>query len=205
MAKDKKKTREKKIWVKRLNDNDRKTFQAFKNVGHLTKEQITNNFVSESRLRCYERDKLITHKDVLINKQMQPVYSLTDKGRELCAREYNFNNFYSSSSAKHDVCLADRYLAEREHQDNWLTESDWRDMFKQELEKMDYDRAQELLDRFNNREISSPDGGFITIGSDGTVVAIAIEVVTNNYKESEKAAKLEFCRTVKADLQMERA
>lgn len=173
--------------------------KAFSRVGYLDSKMIKENLkVADRRIANFQRDGYIEKVSFLDKKTKNAEFSyrLTEKGKDLCSNQLGVESFYRSSSPVHDLALANNYFSiKEEHKDNWITESQFRDMFQQYLERLqtqDHYRWQELNDLWEQKLISPPDGGYMT--STGTV--IAIEVVTSSYGKEEIQAKETFTGTL---------
>lgn len=176
--------------------------KAFARVGYLDTKILKENLkIADRRIKNFERDGYI-EKVSYLNKETKNAefsYRLTERGKELCSNQLGIESFYRSSSPIHDLALAENYFSiKEEYRDSWITESQFRDMFQQHLERLqmqDHYRWQEFNDLWEQKLISPPDGGYIT--STGTV--IAVEIVTSSYRKEEIKAKEVFTETLKIE------
>lgn len=191
-------------YINKLTKKDQNMLRAFRNVGHLSQQQLTEQLgMSQRRIENFIRDKHIQTVEVFDKdtKSVVKIYTLTDKGKEFTQQQLNLNNFYKSVSVKHDLALAHTYLnATPEKQENWLTEKDWKDRFEEKIAQLKEDgqleTASDLQERFKAREISLPDGGYAQGGA-----VVAVEITTNNYGKAEIQAKIEFSEVMNVQYQ----
>lgn len=174
-------------YVKCVLNKDREMLCGLSKVGYMNEKMLTQDIgLSRNRIRNYERDGYIK-RGVSVNPKDRNgylVWRLTDKGKRLSARETSVISFYRSSSSNHDLALAEEYLKlNSEEQKNWICESDWRDIYREDNAN-DYDAEKQ----------SVPDGGYMSSSGD----LIAIEVVTASYREADIRSKIEFCKSVGA-------
>jgi hypothetical protein len=173
--------------------------KAFSRVGYLSPDQLKDNLgIADRRVTNFGRDGYIEKVPFIDKKSKNSAfaYRLTDKGKTLCSNQLQIESFYRSSSAIHDLALADKYFTvEKDLRDSWITESQWRSRFEEylaDLHNKDCDRWEELYDLMKEGLISPPDGGYIT--REG--VEIALEVITSSYGETELLAKENFVQTL---------
>jgi len=182
-------------YINKLTSKDQAFLKSLRCVGYLNQNHIKNHVgLTDKRVQNFERDGYVERCAYLNRqtKEMEHVWRLTDKGKELASTQMNLSNFYRSSSARHDLALADKYFslpeADREH---WLTEGDLRDMLKERIEKLqeqgELARADQLREMLQDRTISVPDGACVK----GEQI-FAYEIVTNSYGEAELQAKQEY-------------
>lgn len=191
-------------YINKLTTKDQAMLKAFRCVGYLDEKQLKEKLeMANRRIQNFLRDGHIEQVQVFDKdtKLISQVYRLTDKGQEFTHQQLNISNFYRSVSAQHDLALAHRYLeSTQEQQQNWITEKDWRDKFNVEIERLktqgDYERAGELLKMWEEKRLSVPDGGYVEGG-----VEVMVEITTNNYRQSELAAKSEFAQVMQAQYQ----
>lgn len=182
-------------YINKLTSKDQVFLKSLRDVGYLSqrhiKEEIT---LADKRLLNYMRDGYI-EKCGYINRQTKEsefVYRLTSKGRTLAETQLNYRDFYKSSSARHDLALADKYFSLSEaDRATWRTETEMRKQFKQRIEQLhqrgQHARAFTLDEALKKREISIPDGAYVRDGQIYTV-----EIVTAAYGTAELAAKEAF-------------
>lgn len=179
--------------------------RAFRNVGYLSHEQLRQKLgIADRRIQNFIRDGHVERVDVFDKhtKSISHVYRLTERGMEFTNQQMNLTNFYRSVSVSHDLALAHRYLqCSPEQQRAWLTERDWLDRFKQEIDRLEsqreYDRADELKKLWEDKLLSVPDGGYAVEGEQ----AVAVEIITDNYGKAEIQAKAEFAQVMQVEYQ----
>lgn len=122
------------------------------------------------------------------------LYKLTEAGREMAREKCGISSFYGSSSPRHDIAVADRYIdlykRDPELTKSWITESNVRDMLQEKVEELreqgrNY-QADKLEQGIQQGKFSAFDGGYVD--SDGEIHAI--EVVSRHYKEETLEAKV---------------
>ncbi len=186
-------------YISKLTSKDADMLKAFSRVGYLSPGQLKGNLgIADRRVTNFGRDGYIEKVPFIDKKSRNAVfaYRLTDKGKSLCSNQLQIESFYRSSSAIHDLALADKYFTvEKNLRDSWITESQWRSRFEEYLSDLynkDHDRWEELYDLLKEGHISPPDGGYVS--SEG--VEIALEVITSSYGEAEIIAKENFVQTL---------
>lgn len=103
--------------------------------------------------------------------------------------QLNLDNFYKSSSARHDLVVADTYFSfPVEERESWHTEGDMRQIIHQHEERLenegDISRAEEIRKMLKDGTMSVPDAGVMRDGQ-----LVAIEIITSSYGTAELAAK----------------
>lgn len=179
--------------ITRLYPRDVRAFSALARCGHVTQAQLESCGLRNKRIYGYQRDGLVErHIHSRPGDKTNDVvcYRLTDKGRDLCRNELSMPHLYSAQSPKHDLALSERYFSLSDSErSTWRTEGELRDAFREHIRELEdrgqQERAQELLDKLQERAISMPDASYTNENG----VEIAFEVVTNNYGEAEIEAK----------------
>ena len=179
-------------YVKVVTNKDAEMLSGLARVGYMDRSMLVNAMgLSENRLKNYERDGYLercAHMDKKTGDE-RAVWTLTQRGRTLCESQLGIDSYYKSSSAGHDLTLAQKYMdLEPEDRERWVTESEWREMY---YDKFGVDLPESL---------SPPDGGYIT----STGELIAYEVVTPSYRGVDIAAKMEYCESMGASYVQER-
>lgn len=184
-----------KTTIDRIYPRDWKVFGALSKCGHASHEQL-REFVRDKRLSTYEKAGLIgrvPYHRAGSGSEDRTCYRLTSAGREFCRKQLHMSGMYHAQSVAHDMGLADRYFSlSQEERDSWQTESQVRDMYEQYLDQLrdqgQEELAQSLWDKLQEGETSPPDAVYTTESGE----QIVLEVVTNNYGETELAEKSEF-------------
>lgn len=217
MANKKSKQEENKIIpLNSLKGKDIKMFRALANCGYISKTDY-HNYINPSRnyeekLKTYIDNNII--KSVWNNKTQEYYYKFAgdkakDYVRDLDIRKGNpINYFQNPTSIKHDKDIAEKYFSVTDKErDTWKNETELRNMFLDYIEELkfsgdteqekleNYNRAYEILEEYKNRNISTPDGYYVS----ETQIETVFEVVTDNYKEPEIVAKQEFCTIMKLE------
>ena len=189
-------------YISKLTSKDTDMLKAFSRVGYLSPNQLKGNLgIADRRVTNFGRDGYIEKVPFMDKRSRNAVfaYRLTDKGKTLCSNQLQIESFYRSSSAIHDLALADKYFTvEKDLRDNWITESQWRIRFEEylnDLHNKDCDRWEELYEQLKEGLISPPDGGYVS--REG--IEIALEVVTSSYGETELQSKENFVQTLEVE------
>lgn len=184
----------KKHYINVISYKDVNALQALRCTGYMTRQQLTQ-FISKSRIRAFCHERIIERCIVQKNRQTIECYRFTDKGKGWCNKKIDAMNslsFYHSSSALHDIALADKYLSLTDAQrQTWKTENELRQELKEcleQLQKEDYSRYIEILYKLEQKQISMPDCTFFDEVEQG------FEIITSNYGEAEIFAKLEYAK-----------
>lgn len=193
-------------YIKVFNQKDKAVFNGFRCCGHLNHEQMKSLGVSDTKIKNYQREKLVEKVSYKERGQEENkvCYRLTDKGKELASQKWNYKNFAQATSnhERHNLDVANKYCSlSKSEQQTILNERDVREVIQQVIynqeETQERDRLQEMLDK--NR-LSSPDIVYTT--EEG--VSVAYETVTNNYGVEEISAKIETCTLLKIEYQQNR-
>lgn len=180
--------------ITRLYPRDVRAFSALARCGHVTQAQLKSCGLRDKRIYGYQRDGLVkkcVYSRPGNNKANDVIcFKLTDKGRNLCRNELSMPHIYGAQSPKHDLALSERYFSLSDSErSTWRTEGELRDAFREHIRQLEeqgeQERAQELLDKLQERAVSMPDASYTT----ETGVDIAYEIVTNNYGEAEIESK----------------
>lgn len=129
------------------------------------------------------------------------IYALTQRGERL-AKQFNITNFYRSSSAIHDLAVAEKYMnLPLGVRLTWQTEKELRNVLFQTLKiyekTQQYARADEIEDLIRSEQISPTDGGYTLSGR-----LCLFEVITSNYTEDEIKAKRTFAEMVNCPIEL---
>lgn len=189
----------KKKWITNVYPRDRKSLLAISRCGHVRESQL-KEFIKDKRIKNYLKDNLI-EKDGYLNtktNQYEVGYKLTREGRTFVENNFGFKEHQVAQTPNHDFGISDKYFSLTEEQQNtWQTETQLRDRFEEELQKMreeECDRWAELTS--NKNDFSTPDGAFFN-----GEVEVVFEVVTNSYGKQEIQAKENFVQVIGGDLQ----
>lgn len=181
--------------------NDMYLLQALRSCGVLLKEHILQ-YISNHRLLIFIENGYINKKATFVKKDMSTfIYALTQRGQRL-AKQFNITNFYRSSSAIHDLAVAEKYMnLPLGVRLTWQTEKELQNVLFQTLkiyeETQQYARADEIEDLIRNEQISPTDGGYTLSGR-----LCLFEVITSNYSEDEIKAKRTFAEMVNCPIEL---
>lgn len=170
--------------IKVITNNDKELFKGLSRVGYISKEQAKNHInINDRRLKNLVKEGYIKSSTAIIKDKQVQVYQIDDRGKKYVSNNVSsINNFYKSTSPKHDLVLADRYFKlGAESRDYWKTEGDIREMYSSYITK----------------SMSMPDAivvrHFTTIDMETNTRPIeVIEVITDNYGHEEIESKIEF-------------
>jgi hypothetical protein len=180
-------------YINKITKKDEEMLKAFSRVGYLSKDMLQRELlVADRRITNFSRDNYI-EKCSFFNKkskETEEIYRLTSKGQKLMERELNIQSFYRSSSAMHDLRLADKYLSlTTEEKDSWKTESEMRSMYEEIINSMsESSRFEEYQQMMEQHLISAIDASYIN--TDG--VLVGVEITTSSYGNAEINSKEEF-------------
>ena len=176
----------KQSYLTKLNFRDEKLCSVVKFSQHISQAQALL-IVSRNRLENYEKEGVLKKLHYMDNNRKEIVYELTQEGRKWITHNFGHlqGNFYTSTTAiQHNITLAQQIIDRPYFK--WYTERDLRELLIREIEQSD--NRWELMRRFENGQISVPDGGYIT--SDGSIECI--EITNENYTSGQIAAKERF-------------
>lgn len=194
-------------YIKNLYERDRDMFHLLNKCGNCNHSQMKEIGLSERRIKDMCREGYLKKSYYSENKQSEKnikAYMLSDKGKSLIEREYGFTNHNQSTSVRHNIDVANKYLSlEKEERETIKNERELRDMFLQRLEEIrehDEQRYEQLYDQLEQGQISMPDIAYTTVEG----VQVAYETVTDNYGNQEIQAKEEACTILEINLEINR-
>lgn len=194
-------------YIERFTLKDLQVLYGLSRVGHFSPDQIKELGITDRRTKNMVKDKLMEVKTYRHKSQEYEAYKLTERGYKFLLEnirgelrdklDLGETDRYSSSSIRHDLALADKYLKlSWEEQQTWRTESMSRDQFNEYLDKLQEDKQWELYyklqDQYRDREITMPDGVYTS--SSGEVVAV--EVIGSKYTGAMIESKVNYCDTM---------
>lgn len=181
--------------------NDIYLLQALRSCGVLLKEHILQ-YISNHRLLTFIKNGYINKTATFVKKDMSTfIYALTQRGQRL-AKQFNITKFYHSSSVKHDLAVAEKYMnLPLGVRLSWQTEMELQNVLFQTLKKYEvtqqYARADEIEELIRSKQISPTDGGYILDGR-----LCLFEVITSNYSEDEIKAKRTFAEIANCPIEL---
>lgn len=184
--------------IKHWYPKDQTFFKVLSIAGNIKQEDAVKIDISPSRLKNMEKDKLIEKVTYPSHYNKSPKsnvsYALTKKGKSFILQKYGINRCQNAHAVEHN-CKVAEIICNLEKKEIATVQSEWetRDQMAEALEQMknegDYTQYDYYMDLWNKGLISAVD---ITYISAQTGELICCEVVTNNYKDSDIAAK-EVC------------
>lgn len=176
--------------------------RAFRNCGLLSYKHLKENLtMADRRILNFQRDGYIEKAHLLNSKtkEMEPVFRLTEKGRNLVESQLNLQHCYLSASGRHDIAIAEKYFSLSEvEQVSWKTEGELREIIHSRAEASGRIQSIRLQDAYQNKKISTTDAAYRS--KDGRLVAV--EVVTRNYSNAEIQAKETFAQILDMDFEV---
>jgi hypothetical protein len=185
-------------YLTHLYPKDETFFKIVSIAGNISKEDANRIDISASRLKNMEKEKLIekvTYPSRYNGKPDSNVcYGLTKKGKEFVSSKYGIDRCQSSHAAEHNckvaniICGLDKKELES-LQSEWQTRNLMLELIENMRNEGDYSQYDYYMDLWDKGAISAVD---IVYTSSSTNSIVAIEVVTNSYKDSDIEAK-EVC------------
>lgn len=166
----------------------------------MSAETFNRMEISNNRIKNY-KDAGLIKKTILPDRcgtKTKEFYILTDKrGKDFCKNECNVKNFISNGHADYHNSKVAEYISKnlsKQEMETCLSERELSGFIQDRLDEFysnDYIKYSALKDALENHTISMPD--IVYIRQDGVIQAI--EITTNNYKETdiklkEQTAKL---------------
>lgn len=186
---------------------DETFFKVLSTAGNIRNEDANKINISNSRLKNYEKDKLIervTYPSRHNNQQnSNQCYALTQKGKDFIKSKYGIERCQNGHAAEHN-CKVAEIICGLDKQEIASVQSEWesRDQFLEALDNMrtqgEIDRYDEYMELLEQGRVSAPD---ITYTSSSTGEVVSIEVVTSNYKSDDIEAKEIFVQAMERDIQ----
>ena len=184
--------------IKHWYPKDHTFFKVLSIAGNIRQEDAERIDISPSRLKNMEKDKLIekvTYPSRYNKKPKSNVsYALTKKGKTFINQKYGINRCQNAHAVEHNckvaeiICNLDKKEIETV-QSEWQTRDQMMEALNQMKKEGDYNQYEYYMDLWKAGLISAVD---ITYTSAKTGEMVCCEVVTNNYKDSDIAAK-EVC------------
>ena len=181
-----------------IKQQEKNLFHAFKSCGVLTQEHV-NQYIAKSRLKYFVKCGYIqSASHFYTGNCITHVYFLTAKGKKFAAKYCVSGQFYRSSSATHDIAIANRYMAlPLEQRLTWITEKELLDVLNRTSKSFEEGGFFEETDEIQQQIISPTDGGYICDGQ-----LHLIEVITHNYTFEEVLAKCQFAQALNCRIEI---
>lgn len=189
--------------IKYLKQKEKYLFHAFKSCGVLTQEHV-DQYISKNRLKSFIKTgyiKVASH-FFSTGNGTKYIYFLTSKGKKFAVKHCVSGEFYRSSSASHDIAVANQYMAlPLEQQLTWITEKELLNVrirtFKGSEKEDFFEEVDEIQNLNQWKTISPTDGGYIRDGQ-----LHLLEVVTSNYSFEEVLAKCLFAEALNCPIEI---
>lgn len=185
---------------------DKRAFSLLSKSGAMNKDTFHKLEISDNRIKSYRQAGLI--KEVSVPDKhgngIKTFYELTDKkGKDFCRQECNVKNFISNGNASVHNAKVSEYLADnlsKKELDSVISEREVRSFIESRLQeyldKQEHDHYEELIDALKNNQLSMPDIIYET--EQGTYEAI--EVITDNYGNTEIDSKIMTCELLSIEV-----
>lgn len=184
-----------------ITDRDVMVIKMLSVVCHASKAQL-NNYIGNTRiysliasgiLERSERAAYISDQD-----RYEFAFRLTEKAKKLARSEFKIRAFYSSPSATHDVGMCNQYLSLSETEKGRIrNEGQTRNDFNAWCKADPFER-DEYKKAYKRKQISCTDFTYISDAGE----LICIETATDNYKDSDIAAKTKFAEAIGGKLKL---
>ncbi len=187
-------------YIKRFSQKDRDVIEILAKCGKASSNQLTSNVDSlkEKRLFNLCREGILQKEIIATSRNTNEVcYKLTKEGKNFARDTFNIQSFYKSNGNYHDLILAEKYLSlTQSERETWQTETDLQLQFYKhldELKESDRERYDDVLERYESREISICDATYVSDSGE----VIVFEAVTNSYGNRNYQAKQAYCQEMK--------
>lgn len=189
-------------YLKNYIGKDKELHSMLARTGVATREQ-TETFMGTRRLESHIKEGFLEEVKLIIKdrgkEQEITLYKLTDLGKEMAREKCGIESFYGSSSPRHDIALADKYIElykrDPELTRSWITESNVRDMLQNKVDGLREQgrnfQADKLEQGIQQGKFSAFDGGYVENGE-----IHPIEIVSRHYKEETLEAKVRTMRVL---------
>lgn len=189
-------------YLKNYIGKDKELHSMLARTGVATREQA-EVFMGTRRIESHVKEGYLEEVKLIIKDRGREeeitLYKLTDLGREMAREKCGIESFYGSSSPRHDIALADKYIElykrDPELTRSWITESNVRDMLQAKVDELreqgrNY-QADKLEQGIQQGRFSAFDGGYIENGE-----IHPIEIVSRHYKEETLEMKVRTIRVL---------
>lgn len=184
--------------IKHWYPKDATFFKVLSIAGNIRQEDAVKIDISASRLKNMEKDKLIEKVTYPSRYNKSPKsnisYALTKKGKSFIGQKYGINRCQNSHAVEHN-CKVSEIICNLDKKEIETVQAEWetRNQMMEALEQMrnegDDNQYDYYMDLWEKGLVSAVDVAYI---SSKTGEMVCCEVVTNNYKDSDIAAK-EIC------------
>lgn len=193
--------------IKHWYPKDQLFFKVLSIAGNIRQEDAGKIDISASRLKNMEKDKLIEKVTYPSRYNKSPKsnvsYALTKKGKSFISQKYGINRCQNAHAVEHN-CKVSEIICNLDKKEIETVQSEWqtRDQMAEVLEQMrnegDYTQYDYYMDLWKAGLVSAVDVAYI---SSKTGEMVCCEVVTNNYKDSDIAAKEVCCQILQTEIE----
>lgn len=196
----------KKKGLSHIYPKDKRCFSLLAKSGAMSRDTLHKLEITDNRIKSYKQAGLI--KEVSVPDKhgngIKTFYELTDKkGKDFCRQECGIKHFISNGNAfAHNSKVSD-YLADnlsKRELDSVISERELQPFIESRLQeyldRQEHDHYQELVDALKNNQLSMPDVIYKTEQG----VYEAIEVITDNYGNTEIASKALTCLLLSVEI-----
>lgn len=192
--------------IKHWYPKDQLFFKVLSIAGNIKQEDAGKLDISPSRLRNMEKDKLIEKVTYPSRYNKSPKsnvsYALTKKGKSFISQKYGISRCQNSHAVEHNckvaelICNLDKKEIETV-QSEWETRNQMMEALEQMKNEGDYDQYDYYMDLWKAGLISAVDITYTSAQGE----MVCCEVVTNNYKDSDIAAKEVCCAILQTEIE----
>lgn len=178
-------------YINKITHKDTECLKALGRVGYLDGRMLKSLGITERRIQNLCRDNYLERCDYFdkILKQTSFVYRLSNRGEQILRQDYGVKYLYRSSSARHDIALATKYLTLTSNEKStWKTETELREDYYNWMSTLHDDERYEQYQKWQDGLLSAIDASYIS--ADG--ISQGIEIVTSSYTNAEIVAKEDF-------------
>lgn len=196
-----------KAHIHHLYPKDETFFKVLSIAGNIRNEDANNINISNSRLKNFEKDKLIERVSYPSRNnsktQSEKCYALTKKGKEFVANQFGIKRCQSGYAAEHNCKVAETICSLNKEeiasvQSEWESRNQLEEMLEQMRQDKD-DRYDEYMEKYLQGKISAPD---IIYKSSVTQEVVGIEIITGNYKDDDIEAKEIFGEVMHVEIEL---
>lgn len=196
----------KKKGLSHIYPKDKRCFSLLAKSGAMSKDTLHKLEITDNRIKSYKQAGLI--KEVSVPDKhgngIKTFYELTDKkGKDFCRQECGIKHFISNGNASKHNSRVSEYLADnlsKKELDSVISEREMQPFIESRLQeyldRQEHDHYQELVDALKNNQLSMPDVIYKTEQG----VYEAIEVITDNYGNTEIASKALTCLLLSVEI-----
>lgn len=185
---------------------DRRCFSLLAKSGAMSRDTLHKLEITDNRIKSYKQAGLIKEVSVPDKRGngIKSFYELTDKkGKDFCRQECGIKQFISNGNASVHNSKVSEYLADhlsKRELDSVISERELQPFIESRLQeyldRQEHDHYQELADALKNSQLSMPDVIYKTEQG----IFEAIEIITDNYGNTEVDSKLMTCELLSVEV-----